>query len=121
VAAAAHLVAFVAPERMESLLQALPATALLTRLFEISPYVLLAAVGIDRCWLRPRPKLRQRKTRAKRELDDGLRVKLAPCSSSCRLALLLLTGAGLAWVTTCPSDSPGWPSDCRRKRCCGLV
>jgi len=46
VVAAAHLAAFVAPERVEGFLEALPATSLLTRIFETSPLIVLAAVGL---------------------------------------------------------------------------
>lgn len=46
VVAAAHLAAFVAPERIEGLLEALPATSLVTRIFDSLPLVLLAAVGL---------------------------------------------------------------------------
>jgi hypothetical protein len=44
--AAVQLVAFVAPGRFERLLDALPATTLITRLFDLSPIVALAAVGL---------------------------------------------------------------------------
>jgi hypothetical protein len=44
--AAAQMMAFVAPGRIERLFDVLPATTLLTRLFHLSPIVVLAAVGI---------------------------------------------------------------------------
>ena len=44
--AAAHLLAFVAPGRVDQVLEALPATSLVTRLFNLSPIVALAAAGL---------------------------------------------------------------------------
>ncbi|HSR48667.1 MAG TPA: hypothetical protein VLL77_11865 [Anaerolineales bacterium] len=44
--AAVQVVAFVAPSRVDALLDALPATSLLTRLFDLSPLIALAAVGL---------------------------------------------------------------------------
>lgn len=44
--AAAQVVAFVAPTRVDAVLDALPATSLLTRLFDLSPLIALAAVGM---------------------------------------------------------------------------
>jgi hypothetical protein len=98
--AAAHLVAFVAPERMDRWLDVLPATAVLTRLFELSPYIVLAAVGVGlllgfapargdavsgptaaRSWTTPRV------------ARLGALLILVPS-----LGLLVLTAAGLVWV-----------------------
>jgi hypothetical protein len=44
--AAAQVVAFAAPTRVDAVLDALPATSLLTRLFDLSPLIALAAVGL---------------------------------------------------------------------------
>jgi hypothetical protein len=106
--AAAHLVAFVAPDRMDQWLRALPATSLLTRFFDASPYLVLAAVGIGlvlgfapsrqepdrpgaaRGWTTPRI------------ARLGALLILVPS-----FALLLLSGAGLVWVSA-SADSLAW-------------
>jgi hypothetical protein len=111
VVAAAHLVAFVAPERMESLLRALPATGPFTRLFEISPYVLLAAVGIGSLLGFAPGREPPEETGAARVWTTarvarvGALLILMPS-----LALLLLTGAGLAWVSA-SSERLAWLAD----------
>jgi hypothetical protein len=107
--ATAHLVAFVAPERMERLLQALPATGLLTRLFGISPYVVLAAVGIGlllgfvpgRAAIPEEAETGRGWTTA-RVARLGALLILVPS-----LGLLLLTGAGLVWVSV-SAESLAW-------------
>jgi hypothetical protein len=107
--AAAHLVAFVAPERVDRWLDLLPATALFTRLFDFSPYVVLAAVGVGmllgfapargeaapeapaaRSWTTPRI------------ARLGALLILVPS-----LGLLALTAAGLVWVSL-SAESLSW-------------
>ncbi len=101
--AAAHLVAFVAPQRVDLWLQALPATALLTRLFDISPYIVIAAVGIGLMLGFVPAREAPEETGAGRGWTTarvarlGALLILVPS-----FALLLLTGAGLVWVSASP-------------------
>jgi len=98
--AAAHLVAFVAPERVDHWLRLLPATALLTRLFDLSPYIVLAAVAIGLLlgFVPAREAAEEtgagRRWTTARVARLGALLILVPS-----FALLLLTGAGLAWVS----------------------
>jgi hypothetical protein len=46
IVASAHLVDFIAPTRFEAILDALPATGILTRIYTGSPVIVLAAVGL---------------------------------------------------------------------------
>jgi hypothetical protein len=101
--AAAHLVAFVVPERVDYWLRLLPATALLTRLFDISLYLVLAAIGIGLLLgFAPVRKATPatgagRGWTTARVARFGALLILVPS-----LALLLLTGAGLVWVSVSP-------------------
>jgi hypothetical protein len=109
--AAAHLVAFVAPERTERLLQALPATPILTRLFALSPYVVLAAVGLGlfvgfapgRAPAKEAESSRGWTTARIARL--GALLILVPS-----IGLLLLSISGLVWVNA-SADSLAWLTD----------
>jgi len=98
--AAAHLVAFVAPQRMDLWLQALPATAVFTRLFDISPYIVIGAVGIGLLLGFVPAREAPQETGAGRGWTTarvarlGALLILVPS-----FALLLLTGAGLVLVS----------------------
>lgn len=106
--AAAHLVAFVSPGRVERILDALPATRILSRLFDIGPYVVLAAVGIGLLWgFAPRRDGGQeasvgRGWTSARIARLGALLILVPA-----LGLLVLSGAGLVWVNA-SSESLAW-------------
>ena len=106
---AAQLLAFVAPERVDQILEALPATTLLTRLFEMSPIVVVAAVVLGlifgfvpgaeasagglRMWTTPRI------------ARLGALLTLVPA-----LGLLLLSVAGLGMIVVSP-DRLAWLAD----------
>jgi hypothetical protein len=99
--AAAHLVAFVAPERVELWLQALPATGLFTRLFDASLLVALAAVALGLLFgFVPGRAASAEGAGAARAWSTarvarlGALLILVPA-----LGLLLLSGAGLVWVS----------------------
>jgi hypothetical protein len=107
--AAAQLLAFVAPARVDQILEALPATTLLTRLFGMSPIVVAAVVGLGlvfgfvpgaeapaaglRTWTTPRI------------ARLGALLTLVPA-----LGLLLLSVAGLGMILASP-DRLAWLAD----------
>src|SRR3990172_7659289 len=102
--AAAQLLAFVAPGRVERLLDALPATALMTRLFDLSPIVVLAAVGLGLIFgfvpggaAIPATAGEGRVWTTARIARLGALLTLVPA-----LALLLLSVAGLAMIVASP-------------------
>jgi hypothetical protein len=110
--AASHLVAFVAPERTERLLQALPATPILTRLFAISPYVVLAAVGLGLILgFAPGRTAAGEGTSVGRGWSTARIARLGAILILVpSLGLLLLTGAGLVWINA-SSESLAWLVD----------
>ena len=110
--AAAQLIAFVAPSRMDRLLQALPATSVLERLFDASPYLVLAAVSLGLLLgfasgpARPSQETETgRSWTAVRVARLGAILILIPS-----LGLLLLTAAGLVWINA-SSESLAWLAD----------
>ena len=109
--AATHLAAFVAPDRVDLWLQALPATALFTRLFNASPYIVLAAVAIGLllgfvpATGSPEELGAARAWTTARIARLGALLILVPS-----FALLLLTGAGLVWVSA-SAERLAWLAD----------
>lgn len=117
--AAAHLIAFIAPTRFEALLDALPATSLLTRLFQASPLVALAAVGLGLIFgfvpageapevspeALPEPAQAVKTWTAARIARLGALLTLVPAA-----ALLVMTAS--SWILVLPSpDRLEWLAD----------
>jgi hypothetical protein len=110
--ATAHLIAFVAPERTDRLLQALPATPIVEGLFNVSPYLVLLVVAVGLAVgfapggaaAEPAAKPGRGWTTA-RIARLGAILILVPS-----LALLVLSGAGLVWVNA-SSESLAWLVD----------
>ena len=100
--AAAQMLAFVAPGRVERLLDALPATTLLTRLFDLSPIVVLAAVGLGLILgfvpAGKEPAAGVRVWTASRIARLGALLTLVPA-----LGLLLLSVSGWALILASPA------------------
>jgi hypothetical protein len=101
-AAAAQAIEFVAPQRVERLLDLLPATGPLTWAFNASPLAALAAVGLGLMLgfapgeVGP-PATGERGWTTARIARLGAQLTLLPA-----LGLLVLSGAGLAWVGASP-------------------
>jgi hypothetical protein len=107
--AAAHLVAFVSPGRVERILDVLPATRILSRLFEASPYFVLAAVGVGLLLgFAPRREESPAEPSGGRPWTSarigrlGARLILVPA-----LGLLFLSAVGLVWINA-SRDSLTW-------------